>query len=130
MPVSNLCFDMLLLYFASKARVRNYFTRRIYPRLFFWRGRNQVGSLSIHHSTAWGPLHHITSVVENMKLSQSKGKSCQSSVLEFSVIADPGEEFPEVISLKQQTRTETAVVRLEPGPQQEPVLIRVQSLPS
>ena len=73
MPICNLSFDLLLLYFASKAGVRSYFNLRIYPRFLFWKRRNQIGA-SLGRPSAWGEV-----------------ASCNSAVLQFTVIPDSEE---------------------------------------
>jgi hypothetical protein len=145
MPIGSLCFDLLLLYFASKARVRTYFNHRIFPKMLFWKQRrNQVGDISTsRRSSAWGEV--ARNCAEKFILSSPRG---QNKVLQFTAIRGSEEEINKKDSTSNDKDLEDNLNKITDSsvkisvpvhvgqaniaPQllsQKPVFIRVRTLP-
>jgi hypothetical protein len=140
MPVGALCFDLMLFYFASKARVRTFISYKIYPKFFFWRASDKEGAaaLSPRPIAAWA--HRLGRVGRSARVFKFPhvGERSKSVVENFSVIQDA--EIDEGTSGEQQTGNGAKSKTTENAAQSilrshvdlnrpAPFFIRVQSLP-
>jgi hypothetical protein len=143
MLIGSLCFDLLLIYFANKARVRSYFNQRILPRLLFWKERrNRVGHVpSSQCGSAWdkvsrnsrfklaSPCHQSTS----LKLTAIQGSHEKSQKRENTLCQKDLENHEDkkvVLSAKNPFLDhvdQASTVSLLPV--QTQIFIRVRTLP-
>jgi hypothetical protein len=141
MPVGALCFDLMLFYFASKARVRTFISYKIYPKFFFWRASDKEGAaaLSPRPIAAWA--HRLGRVGRSARVFKFPhvGERTKSVVENFSVIQDAeidegtrGDHQQTGNGAKSKTTEHAAQSILRSNVdlnRPAPFFIRVQSLP-